>query len=281
MMAEKPPVYFGMPLRSSVTTRHWPHISALFRNTIRSIQGQTDGDFRILVACHEIPDMDGLKDPRLEFIVAGHDRPVDIPSQFSDKHAKIRLIGEEICRRGGGYFFLLDADDLVSCNITAFIHRDDNQRGYLIEQGYVLNIGRRSLHAIDDFWWQCGSCAVFYLKPDDLALGDSGLPARIGRHSGHRRYPRISEECGRPLAPLPFPAAIYVRNHGENRSSQRRPWKVNSVRNWFYRAANLFRGLGPIPEGLRFAFGVPYEAGCTRDVVTRWRDAAQAPSQPV
>ncbi|MBP0651492.1 hypothetical protein J8J40_30970, partial [Mycobacterium tuberculosis] len=81
----------------------------------------------------------------------------------------------------------------------------------------MLNIGRRVLNPVADFWRQCGSCAVFYLTPADLAEGENGLPARLTGQIGHRGYPRVSAECGRPLEPLPFPAAVYVRNHGENR----------------------------------------------------------------
>lgn len=266
MKAEKPPVYFGMPLRSAVTTKNWPRVSRLLRDCIVSVAAQTDPDIRILVACHERPDLDGFDDSRLEFLAADNPRPDDVPSQMHDKGAKIRRVAEEICRRGGGYFVLMDADDLVSNRLAAHIRTDDNRRGYLMETGYILNVARRQFAPAAPFWQHCGTCAVFHLTPDDLNAGPDGLIARLTpKRMSHHAYPGASAACGRELAPLPFPSAVYIRHHGENRSVQRRPgWKLTDLRNAFFRVATALIPPRPIAADICTEFSIP------DDVVSRF-----------
>lgn len=261
MMAEKPPVYFGMPLRSAVTTKNWEGVSHLFRNAVRAIAAQTDPDIRILVACHEIPDMRDIADPRLEFLAADNPRPHDIPSQMLDKAAKIRRVAEEICRRGGGYFVLMDADDLVSNRLAAHIRADDNRRGYLMETGYILNVARRQFELAAPFWQHCGTCAVFHLTPEDLREDASGLIAQLTpNRMSHHSYPNVAARNGRPLDPLPFAGAVYLRHHGENRSVQRRPrWKLTGLRNWVYRASAALLPRPSLSAALRDEFSIPDE----------------------
>lgn len=260
-MADQPPIYFGMPLRSSVTANNWARVCTLLRDCLRSVAAQTEPDIRMLVACHERPELDGFNDPRLDFLDADNPRPTDVPSQMHDKGAKIRRVAEEICRRGGGYFVLMDADDLVSNRLAAHIRADDNQRGYVMETGYILNVARRKFEPVAPFWQHCGTCAVFHLTPADLDAGPDGLIARLTpKRMSHHSYPGVSAACGRDLAPLPFPGAVYLRHHGENRSVQRRPgWKLTEFRNALYRIGTALIPPRPLDAALCAEFSIPDE----------------------
>lgn len=260
-MAEKPPIYFGMPLRSAVTTKNWDGVSQLFRNTIRAIAAQTDPDIHILVACHEQPDMLGFEDPRLEFLPAENPRPHDMPSQVHDQSAKLRQICREIARRGGGYFVLMDADDLISNRMAAFLRADDNRRGYFYEEGYILNVAGGSFEKVAPFWKHCGTCAVFWLTPEDLDSGEQGFIARLlPPRMSHHSFPFVPGNFGRPLEPLPFPGAVYLRHHGHNRSVERRRGIRlirTRFRNVFYKIAGAMLRRPSLPADIVAEFAIP------------------------
>jgi hypothetical protein len=134
-----------------------------------------------------------------------------------DKRSKKMLLADEICRRGGGYLMLLDSDDLVSNRVAEFVKRRHNGRGYVVDQGYIYDARLRRLSLTSEFDRACGSSVILYLSSDDCRDDDFGWREYVG-DTWHAAFRARSEELGRPLEPLPFPAAIYVTNNGENHS---------------------------------------------------------------
>lgn len=67
-------IYFGIPLRSKKASNDWENVIRVFNRTLESVYRQTDPEFRIFVACHDIPELYGKYDSRLEFLIS--DQPV-------------------------------------------------------------------------------------------------------------------------------------------------------------------------------------------------------------
>ena len=61
-------IYFGIPLRSKETSNNWDKVTEFFNRTLWSVYNQTDPDFSIIVACHDIPKLKHEFDGRVEFI---------------------------------------------------------------------------------------------------------------------------------------------------------------------------------------------------------------------
>ena len=82
-------IYFGVTLRSRASAKNWNNVEKDFNRTLRSLYNQTDPDFRIIVACHDIPRLDGKYDDRVEFLVT------DIPilTYFPKRRTKASSLG--------------------------------------------------------------------------------------------------------------------------------------------------------------------------------------------
>lgn len=252
-------IYFGMPLKSRAVAKDWNRVSMVLDNTLRSIFAQTMPDIEVLIACHEQPVTSFDAHPGLHKLVI-EDAPPDShdnEGQGRDKQVKIRRLIEEVCRRGGGYLVLMDADDLVSCRLAEFIHTTNNRRGYTIRSGYILNLGRRHFQYVDNFARHCGSCAVFYLTPEDLAFVPGGMAQGIFLTT-HFGYEAISKKLGRPMDAVPFPAMMYIRHHGENLSVRSRHWfRLTHLRNRLISMLRRFNLRLTIPAGVEAEFSVP------------------------
>ena len=60
--------YFLIPLRSKISSKNWDIISKLFNNTIKSVCNQTDPNFKIILAYHDLPEIDREYLKKLELI---------------------------------------------------------------------------------------------------------------------------------------------------------------------------------------------------------------------
>lgn len=253
-------IFFGIPLRSRSTTDNWPQVCSLFEATLASIRCQTDPDLRIVLACHEQPAVKGIDDPRLVTLTCNVPSPgKQVARQFIDKRYKLRMLLEHVCRSGGGYLVMMDADDLVSRRLTAHIRADDNGRGYLFRRGYILSKARRRFRLVEDFYRHSGTSAVFHLRQSDLTTLEDGFLKQVGLGS-HPDYPEIAARAGRPLTDIPFPAAVYIRHHGENLSvSKRSRWRLTAERNAIASAASRLLPGRHVPPELRAEFGLSTE----------------------
>jgi hypothetical protein len=215
---------FGISLASRRVSVDWGRTQELLGHTLRSLLNQSDPRFSVVICGHERPELAELADPRVRFVEADGSPPRDSSGFRGDKMRKRRMIGSILRQRGGGYFFPLDADDLVHRDVVAHALRDDNRRGYLIETGYTLDYANRNLAPVPGAWSVsfdrgCGSSAAIFFAPDDLPVNsepDNGLYFNL--FQSHAYWRLVAEEFGRQLDPLPFPGGVYVVNHAQNLS---------------------------------------------------------------
>ena len=170
-----PEFMFGISLASRRVSVDWGRTQELLGHTLRSLLNQSDPRFSVVICGHERPELAELADPRVRFVEADGSPPQDSSGFRGDKMRKRRLIGSILRQRGGGYFFPLDADDLVHRDVVAHALQDDNRRGYLIETGYTLDYANRNLAPVPGAWSvsfdrSCGSSAAIFFAPDDLPV---------------------------------------------------------------------------------------------------------------
>src|SRR5262245_47426703 len=130
---------FAIPLKSKVVSRDWSIVGRLLARTVRSLLNQSHSNFRIFLACHEIPEIAELQDPRVEVLQAKFDAPLYQAEFMIDKHRKRELIAARWRTLGGGYMMSVDADDLVSNRLVEYVMRQPSKRGFLVTKGYDLS----------------------------------------------------------------------------------------------------------------------------------------------
>lgn len=215
-------IYFGIPLRSRSASHNWNNVTEYFNRTLWSVYNQTDPNFKIIVACHDIPLLCYQYDERVEFIKVNSSIPRTKEEMMYDKGYKVHTIAMRIREYGGGFTMMVDADDIISNKIARYVNEHSNENGFLAHNGYYY-------HAGDDFIkkghkFPNGSSTIVKYSVWDLpdkyypvmTPGQNSNPHIIRKRHGD--IPKICRELGRPLAPLPFPASIYVRGTGDNHS---------------------------------------------------------------
>lgn len=223
---------FIVPIKSKQTTRDWARFSRTVERTLRSACGQNHPGFRVIAVCHEVPDV-GFRHPSLEFVRVDFDPPGPKGGKpRPDKHKKLLVGLERIRATQPTHIMALDADDLVSNRLAAFVAANPQANGFYFGSGYVHSDTEPRLHHLRwRFYRSCGSCHILKLEHAE-AEGSGGDFWRLR----HNRVPEAQRKLGAPLRPLPFPGAIYNVSHGENiRDQAPYFWPEDPIRRAAYR----------------------------------------------
>lgn len=252
--------FFGVPLRARATAQSWDRVCALLQMCLRSVINQTDGDFHILLACHDVPDFAEMSDPRVQILCIEAPVPTTPDEQMYDKGRKTRAIRVAMGQHGGGYLMLLDADDLVSNKLVSFVRCDQDPNGYLIDNGYEYDCSTGRVRFAPRFNRVCGSSAIFHFAPEDLPQTADDVDSTSDKFKGHNIWAATAADLGRPFCKLPFRGAMYLTNNGENHSA------LTGNIGW---RRKLLRRLTPArraSDALRAEFALNANASCTAAV---------------
>ncbi len=217
-------IFFGIPLRAKGASNDWDKVVRVFNRTLFSVYRQTDPDFMIFVACHDIPELYRQYDGRVKFLVSDQPVPTNSGEMMLDKGWKVSMIAQQIRQKGGGYTMMVDSDDLISNRIAEYVNKHPGENGFLGKYGYLYNEGEDYVKKIWAPHRICGSCSIVNYSVEDLPdrmpqnLWDDTLKEKWIVRKSHRVIPKYLEEHGRKLLTIPFPTTVYVRNTGDNHS---------------------------------------------------------------
>lgn len=213
--------WFIVPLKAKAISANWSVVCANLRATIKSVLNQTDSRFNIIVSGSDHPDLGDIDDNRLTVLIDDYEVPLSFLDKAMDKRAKKRAAASYIRSNtaGGCYVMLLDADDLISRNLVEYVLADDNREGYLIEDGYLLFSKTNIVEKVSAFWSRCGSCYICYFLADQLPKSPSDTDTFFEEYRNHRLAASVAQSQGKFFVNIPFPAAIYRLETGENLSN--------------------------------------------------------------
>lgn len=213
---------FIVPLQSPAASRDWQYVQRLCRRTLRSICNQSFDDFRVILVCNESPT--GIGDLR-NLTIIKEAFPIPGPStaeRMNDKWLKVKRGLVEARQNGAGYIMICDADDCVSNRLAEFCERSPRCAGWSLDRAFIHDEGSSWLFLRDGFARLCGTSAMVWAEPHELP---SSMDDPIDRYfllcHGHGVISDYLASVGRPLAPLPFPGAVYCTGTGENDSGFR------------------------------------------------------------
>jgi len=207
---------FAICLKSQRHSSDWNALSKMLSATLRSILASSDGRFRIVVAGHEKPDIEELKDQRVVFMEA----PFPVPEQTSghDTWLKRVLIGawvREQTRKRVRVMFL-DADDLIHKQLVRAALRSSPRVSLVVDKGYRFDLRNGALQPIGRFDRKCGSCFLPVFRRDELPRHWRDKKSSYAQFRTHTKYRALCAELGKPIETLDFFAVVYVSNHPES-----------------------------------------------------------------
>lgn len=274
-------IIFAIPLRSKGSSKNWEEVTLSFNNTLHSIFNQTSKEFKVIVACNEIPKLDVEYDDRLEFISLDIPIPNSWIEMARDKFWKLTVIAVRIHQilieqenpEDGIYVMPVDADDLLNCHIAQWCDKHPNEFGAVSDKGYVWDNNGKFLSIYSEMHTYCGSCNIIKMYREDLpeklpvdssmchdketaGILNKRYPIRYDHNTVVERY----DEMGKPFARLPFYSTIYVRKTEDNISKlyQRENGIINNDRFHpiaFLRSLNIFK-YKLINRQIRKEFGI-------------------------
>ncbi len=226
MLPEDPKFFFCIPLMPKANAGDWGQVCRVFQQTIRSLEAQSNQKFKVLLAAQDIPEFFPEIDLDIVHIHTPWKVEDDKSHKLRDKRWKKNALLRQVRQAGGGYVMMLDADDLVSRNVVDYALSERDPNGYIIESGYAYDWKADLIAPIPGVWGKsfdsvCGSCSIIYFSKEDLPPPTSQDSSEDGQYLAaslkqHAHWKHVMAEAGRPLRPIPFPAAVYVLNHDNN-----------------------------------------------------------------
>ena len=216
-------VTFIIPVHHQANSNDWPSLKRRLAQTIASISGQSNGNWRGVIVANEGADLPDLP-PNFSA-----ERVTFPPNPLYDLHSAEREQVYEAVRLDKGrriltgmlsardtrFFMIVDDDDFVSANIVDFAARNSDANGWKIDRGYLWSEGGRLLLHHNDFANFCGTSLIIrsdlYRLPATFEQAETDyIKSMLGSHV---RIGKLLSEAGSPLGSLPFRGAIYRVGH--------------------------------------------------------------------
>ncbi|TXI03561.1 MAG: galactosyl transferase [Rhizobium sp.] len=216
-------VTFIIPVRHQANSNDWPSLKRRLSQTIASISGQSNGNWRGVVVANEGADLPDLPPnfsaervtfpPNQLHDINGADREKVYDAFRLDKGR--RVLSGMLSARDTRFFMIVDDDDFVSANIVDFAAKNTDANGWKIDLGYLWNEGGRLLLHHNDFANYCGTSLIIrsdlYRLP--ATLEDADIDYIKSMLGSHVRIGKLLADAGSPLGSLPFRGAIYRVGH--------------------------------------------------------------------
>lgn len=219
---------FLIPVRHPANASDWSRLKSNLTQTVRSIAGQTNGDWRGLIIANEGSDLPALPErfgvewvdfPPNRLHEQGANSKTDFLDAFRIDKGQ-RVLKGMLRARDTRFFMIVDDDDFVSASIVQYVADHPDANGWTIDRGYVWDDGGNILYRHPHFNRVCGSSLI--VKSDLYELPDvfeQASPDYIKNMLGsHQRISALLAQRGTPLASLPFTGAIYRVGHAGSHS---------------------------------------------------------------
>ncbi|MBD2253164.1 glycosyltransferase family A protein [Nostoc parmelioides] len=249
---------FVIPLKSQQVAKSWKNVSQLFERCLRSICEQTDTNFRVVVVCHEKPDIK-FNHPHVNYVEVDFPIPDrNILQQRQDKGKKI-IKGLMYARHfSPTHVMIVDADDCLSGRIAEFTNQHPNVNGWYLNKGYVYQeksafIYYRKSH----FHSWCGTCNILKFDTCNLPSKDDDYPEDlVNLYIAHKKLPEFMIKKGLVIEELPFIGAVYIIGNGENIYQKGFSSIHNENKNKIFFLLKEALKFRPINSSIRKEFGV-------------------------
>ena len=255
-MTDRPSVVFLIPFASRGVKSKWDIACAHLRQTTRSIQNSSNGNYCVVIAGHEAPDFDVCFDSRFHFISLNH--PV-----LSHEDYHVSLVRDKLTEIAAAweyakqtwnprYLMKLDADDFISSKLVAWLDNARGEAGYLIKHGWRWHSGSRYLIECTEYLDRtCASCLIsrsdladrtgpFLTEMEGVPLDEASSTFAATDHyslvpgsgistlllnDSHQRCAAQFAYLGHELSTVPFKAVVYRTGNPDSSSRFGGSWR--------------------------------------------------------
>jgi hypothetical protein len=138
---------FIIPLKSKKVSDSWETACKLFERTLKSVCNQTSDDFRVIVVCHEKPEID-FKHPNVEYVKVDFDLSKADKWEWKqvDKGRKLLKGVVYAGKFSPSHIMFVDADDCVSKHLAKFVNGNKECNGWFVNKGYKYKEGNNLIY---------------------------------------------------------------------------------------------------------------------------------------
>ena len=182
-------VNFIIPLAAPETCLDWKRTSELCAGTVYSITRSVSNNYRVFIVSNRLPNSLPVSDKILT-IEDNFAIPQSAYEKRVDKYKKL-LLGYLYARKyGPAYCMNVDADDRISNRLVSWILSQDLSPGFVVQLGYMLQLGSRVLYFRNNFHQLCGTSALLWFNESDYptsALDERHFATTRGHHLLYER----------------------------------------------------------------------------------------------
>lgn len=214
---------FVVPLKSAKVSKSWDYTSLLFERCLKSICNQTLSSFKVIVVCHEKPN---IKFQHSSVTYVEVEFPAPKQTDYNEKRLdklKKAVKGLTLANKlQPSHRMVVDADDCVSKHLAEFVHHNSQCNGWFIDKGYRYNDGSEHILTINKRFYKL--CATSIIVRSNLfePSQTSNFESLLKYYIDHSKARENLASSGKPLERLPFAGAVYINvSNGDNLMSQR------------------------------------------------------------
>ncbi|HEY9802616.1 MAG TPA: glycosyltransferase family A protein [Leptolyngbyaceae cyanobacterium] len=211
-------IVFVIPLKSQKVSQDWEKVCQLFERCLQSICRQTDPNFRVIVVCHEKPNIQ-FTHPHVHYVEADFPIPNQTLLEKSQDKGKKIIKGLIFARFfSPNHVMIVDADDCISKRISEFTNQHPDVNGWYLNKGYVYQESSAFIYyRKSHFYSWCGTCNIIKYDACDLPSKDDEYPEYLIKYyDEHKHIVEAMKNKGLPMEEFPFAGVVYVIGNGEN-----------------------------------------------------------------
>lgn len=263
-------IAFMTTLRHPQNSADYVRVESLLQDTLASLTRQSCDDYVVIIVGNRRPSFPLPE--RTVFVEVNFPPP---SMHKGPRTGPAAAIWDKGTKNGIGliaardfapeYVMAVDADDFVHQDLAAFVHDRPGHTGWVVERGLMYSRARNAYRPCKKFYGICGTSFIIpfeaYEVPSHLTV--SAMQIEIAEAFGERLEHVLEHGWaydwwtghGRILDPLPFPAAVYHVDHGENHCDNELfgpalPYRSHLYRDYAIRpskspASTLWKCFGP------------------------------------
>ncbi len=250
-------IIFVVPLVSQYKSKNWELTTALLQGTLDSIANQSDSNYRVVVSCHEIPNIKFRGNPENLIFLPIHYSPLE--NDWCQSIAQIDRFNKccfalfKLKDEAFNYCMVIDADDRVHRDLVKFLNEQPQSDGWVVDQGYQVDYHSNRSMKYQHLSQICGSTMIFSKQVLNIPQAPTGEEyGKSVYRQGHQSMREDLTSKGFSLQSLPFYGVQYVLNHGINDSDL---FRTRSLEQWLKHIAKFWIMGGKMSIEQRRDFG--------------------------
>lgn len=226
--------FFLIPVIAKANASNWALVEHNLNRVLASILNQSDGRWQAIIIHQGAPELT-YQDDRIRLLEASFPVNTDPMRGARDKYRKRKFAASILKQEGlSGYFFGLDADDLVHQDLVSHVlNNQTTAEVFVVTAGIKADIQNQQFQWVPEgFHRRCGSCVVMQFARHELPehyLDKDSVYSKClrGKHALHHEN---AAALGKSVSWIDFPAVLYSVNHQASLWSVKRQGKAQSLR---------------------------------------------------